>query len=306
MEKRVQRGSGGENPAVQGMPSGQKKKRGQFKDRDLSLASKILPDEIRKQSGVRTSHSGVPKGSRKVEHANHLAVNLGIWNCLRKLTVRILNKLVAFRLVNEQSSKNFLVHLLVAVKYNLDRSEVALLQTLASQGKVSGLDPSYFGEEDRKAFERAKHLHQILGGGIRKAFGGTTGGVNNWNDVRIRLRTMPLREARGIWQTIANEVAVDCSDATGHVDVERLETWMEFLGSAENFTESPFCYIPHAELVRSQMHRVCECLVLNRNGARDQLNAANGITVGGHGQSILATMSQGRESPLRPGEAILA
>ncbi|MDR1528297.1 MAG: hypothetical protein LBS22_01775, partial [Puniceicoccales bacterium] len=228
MEKRVQRGGGGENPAVQGMPSGQKKKRGQFKGRDLSPASKILPDEVRKQSEVRTLHSGAPKGSRRVEHANHLAVNLGIWNCLRKLTVWILNKLVAFRLVNEQSTKNFLVHLLVAVKYNLDRSEVVLLQTLASQGKVSGLDPSYFGEEERKAFERAKHLHQILEGGIRKAFGGTTNGIKAW----YRLRNMPLREARGIWQRIANEVAVDCSDATGHVDVERLEAWMEFLGDA--------------------------------------------------------------------------
>jgi hypothetical protein len=225
--------------------------------------------------------------------------------------VGILNKLVVFRLVNEQSTKNFLVHLLVAVKYNLDKSEVALWQTLASQGKISGLGPGYSDEKGRKAFERAKHLHQIhqiLGGGIKEAFGGRTDSVDDalWNDVRTRLRTMPLREARGIWQRIANEVAVDCFDTAGHVDVERLEAWMEFLGDAENFRAEPYCLIPHAELMRSQMHRVCECLVLNRNGAMGQLNAANGITVGEHGQSILATMSQGREPPLRPGEAALA
>ncbi|MDR1528613.1 MAG: hypothetical protein LBS22_03455 [Puniceicoccales bacterium] len=154
---------------------------------------------------------------------------------------------------------------------------------------------------EQKSLPEPKSPHQILEEGVRKAFGGETDDVKLWHG----LRTMPLREARGIWQTIANEVAVDCSDATGHVDVKRLEAWMEFLGNAATFRGEPYRFIPHAELVRSQMHRVCECLLTNRNDARDLLDAAVNIAVGEHGQSILATMSNGRKPPLRPAEAIL-
>ncbi|MDR1457758.1 MAG: hypothetical protein LBI47_02845, partial [Puniceicoccales bacterium] len=101
-------------------------------------------------------------------------------------------------------------------------------------------------------------------------------------------------------------VATACFDGDGHVDVKKLKVWMDFFGNAENFKEEPFCLIPHAELMRSQMHRVCECLISNQNGARAWLDAAADITVGQHGRSILDTISKGRETPLNPGEAILA
>ncbi|MDR1528759.1 MAG: hypothetical protein LBS22_04230 [Puniceicoccales bacterium] len=166
-------------------------------------------------------------------------------------------------------------------------------RTLDKLNPLSGLSLS-------TAFVELEYAHQmqILKSGIRKAFGGTTNGIKSWY--------RPLREARGIWQTIANEVATDCFGEDGNVDVEKLRRWMELLGSAEIFQEEPFCLIPHAELMRSQMHRVCECLLTNQNGAMNELNAANGIPVGEHGQSILATMSNGREPPLKPGEAALA
>jgi hypothetical protein len=146
---------------------------------------------------------------------------------------------------------------------------------------------------------------QILAGAIARAFFGRTDNIDDgaWDSVRTRLPTMTLREARGIWQRIANEVAVDWFDGNGHVDVERVGIWMEFLGNAEIFRGEPFCLIPHAELMRSQMHRVCECLLDNRNGARDQLDATIDIIPGEYGRSFLAAMS---ESPLDPAVAILA
>ncbi|MDR1528301.1 MAG: hypothetical protein LBS22_01800, partial [Puniceicoccales bacterium] len=149
---------------------------------------------------------------------------------------------------------------------------------------------------------------QVLKDGVRRAFFGRTDSIDDalWNGVRARLRNMTLGEARGIWQTIANEVAVDCFGEDGEIDVVKLRRWMEFLGDAENFRTEPYRFIPHAELMRSQMHRVCECLWTNKNGSRDRLDAANGIPVGEHGQSILATMSNGREPPLRPAEVIVA
>ncbi|MDR2603305.1 MAG: hypothetical protein LBC11_01960 [Puniceicoccales bacterium] len=144
-------------------------------------------------------------------------------------------------------------------------------------------------------------LKNVIGRALLKE---TDGG--DWEGVRIRLKYMTLGEALGIWQTIGNEIAVDCFDTTGNVDVERLRTWMDVFGNAEIFREEPFCFIPHAELTRSQIHGVCECLVLNQNGIRDRLNEANGITVGPHWQSILEATSQGREPLLRPAEAALA
>ncbi|MDR0742299.1 MAG: hypothetical protein LBE98_02440 [Puniceicoccales bacterium] len=183
-------------------------------------------------------------------------------------------------------------------------SSAGFLIELIDQNKL----PNLSSPEAMKArVLRFQKLHSTFGDGIKQAFFGRTDSIDDalWNDVRARLTDMPLREARGIWQTIANGVATDCFDDTGHVDVERLKEWMEFLGNAATFRTEPYYFIPHAELMRSQMHRVCECLFTNQNGAMDQLNAANGITVGEHGQSILATMSNGREPPLRPAEAIL-
>ncbi|MDR0693010.1 MAG: hypothetical protein LBF49_00335, partial [Puniceicoccales bacterium] len=153
-----------------------------------------------------------------------------------------------------------------------------------------------------------EHSRQLLEGGIRRAFFGTTDGIDGgtWDSVRTGLSTMTLGEARGICQTIANEVAVDCFDGDGHVDGEKLQTWMELLGNAEIFREEPFCLIPHAELMRSQMYTVCESIVSNRNEAKNLLNAAADIPVGLHGQSLLDIISNGRQPPLCPSEAILA
>jgi hypothetical protein len=149
---------------------------------------------------------------------------------------------------------------------------------------------------------------RILETGISKAFFGKTDGIDgkSWEKARNRLKDMSLEEARGIWQTIANEVAVDCFDRDDNIDDDRLRTWMEFFGDVENFKQRPYRLIPHMELMRSQIHRVCECLVLNKNGANDLLNSAKNIIVGKYGQSFLATTSKGMASPLKPAVAILA
>jgi hypothetical protein len=117
---------------------------------------------------------------------------------------------------------------------------------------------------------------------------------------------MTFLEAQRIWQTIGNEVAEDCFDADRQVDVERLTALMEFFGNAESFQEEPFCFIPYAEFVRSQVHMVCEDLVRNKNHARDLLNASAGIPLSPQGSFILVTTSQGRQPPLDSSVAILA
>ncbi|MDR0742707.1 MAG: hypothetical protein LBE98_04570 [Puniceicoccales bacterium] len=300
MEGLVQ--GGGEDPVVQGMQGdqSQRKVEGQFGDSFVS--PRTLSDITRTQLDLTASVLGIPTEDRMVEQASHFPGNSDVPGRLRTSATWILNKLVAFGWVSEQLTKNFLVRFLVAVKYNLDRSEVALLQTLVNRGKISGLDPSHFSEDDKKALDEARQSYQIFESGIRKAFGGTTNGIKLW----YKLRDMPLREARGIWQTIANEIAVDCFGEDGDVDVEKLRGWMEFLGNAKNFEGSPFCYIPCTELTRSQMYGVCKHLLANQNGARDLLNVVNGIPIRPYGDTILATMSQGKKPPLKPGEAILA
>ncbi|MDR1528552.1 MAG: hypothetical protein LBS22_03145 [Puniceicoccales bacterium] len=180
-----------------------------------------------------------------------------------------------------------------------DDLDLCLSETEEETTLVSRLTPL---EDMQICTPGIKSPRQILQGGIRKAFGGETNSIK----LRYRLKNMPWGEARKVWQTIANEMAEDCFGPDGNVDVERLKGWMKFLGDAETFKKEPFRFIPHVELMRSQMYVVCECLVLDRNGARDQLNAANGIAVGPHGRSLLAAMSQGRESPLSPTVAILA
>jgi hypothetical protein len=105
---------------------------------------------------------------------------------------------------------------------------------------------------------------QMFEGVIRKVFFCKTDSIGDasWASVHTRLRDMPLGEARGIWQTIANEVAEDCFGEDGNVDVERLGAWMGFLRNVENFRAEPYRFIPHVELMRSQMHMVCELFLL--------------------------------------------
>ncbi|MDR2603304.1 MAG: hypothetical protein LBC11_01955 [Puniceicoccales bacterium] len=154
-----------------------------------------------------------------------------------------------------------------------------------------------------RAFQR-----QVLAYRIGRAFSDTADDIDDglWAMVRSGLPNMTPQEAREIWQTIANIVAVDCFDANEKVDVERLRVWMELFGNMETFKTEPFCFIPNVELMRSQIYGVCECLILDRNDARSLLNDAKDIIVGEYGGSTLAAISQGRQQSLKPGEAILA
>ncbi|MDR2432736.1 MAG: hypothetical protein LBD34_03215 [Puniceicoccales bacterium] len=179
------------------------------------------------------------------------------------------------------------------------------LVELIEQNKL----PNLLFPEDMKARAiRFRDLHSTFEGGIKKAFFGKTDSIDykSWTSIRTRLQDMSLGEARGIWRTITNEVAVNCFDADGNVDVEKLKGWMEFFGNVETFRTIPYRFIPIVELMRSQMYTVCECLVLDRNDVMKQLNAANSITVGQNGRFILAAISQGRQSLLSLTQAILA
>jgi hypothetical protein len=113
-------------------------------------------------------------------------------------------------------------------------------------------------------------------------------------------------EACEIWQRMANEVAVNCFDTAGNVDVKKIKVWMNFFGNEGNFAGEPSRFIPCIKFMCSQMYRVCECLLNNKNNASDLLNTANSIIVWQHGQFILDTVSQGRRPPLKPAAAILA
>jgi hypothetical protein len=174
-----------------------------------------------------------------------------------------------------------------AVTINAAASKPAIESAAIAQG---GTTPS----------ASLEHARQVLLGAVTKAYGG------NLSNVSTRPQFMPLAETRRIQQTIETEIAVDCFGADGKVDVRKLRGLMELFGNAEIFKEGPYCLIPDAELVRTQIYRGSGSLLNNRNGIMDELNATNHITVGLNGQFILATMSQGREPPLTPGEAILA
>jgi hypothetical protein len=159
--------------------------------------------------------------------------------------------------------------------------------------KPTTIDQGEISPENANSSAKSENLRQVLERGICKAFFGKTDGIDSmsWDNVRTRLTNMTLVEARRIWQTIANEMATNCFDDKGNVDVEKLKILKELLKDAENFKSVPFCYIPHVEFVRSHMHTVCECLILNKNGARDLLNSAKNIVVGKYGQSILKATS---------------
>jgi hypothetical protein len=179
-------------------------------------------------------------------------------------------------------------------------SEGQILEYQTSEGQILEYQTS-----EGQILEYQTLESQMLEGATKKAFNDAS-----LSDIRTRLETLPLEEVRGIWQTIANEVAVDCFDADCKVDVAKVSTWMELLGNAENFKKEPLCLIPHAELMRSQMYRVCECILNNDaippTHAKDWLDHCATIVPGTHGRSILAAMSKGRQTPLRSGEAILA
>ncbi|MDR1173213.1 MAG: hypothetical protein LBK24_00245 [Puniceicoccales bacterium] len=149
---------------------------------------------------------------------------------------------------------------------------------------------------------------RILEGGIRKAYFGRTDGITDemWNDVYDDLTDMPLKEAHGVWQTIANEVTVDCFGEDGKVDVGRLRIWMELFRKPEIFRKEPYCFIPHVELVRSQTYAILECLYDNRNDARDKINAVSHNPVSSYGQSIIDIIFSGVVSPFNPAVAIVA
>jgi hypothetical protein len=223
----------------------------------------------------------------------------------------VLNKFVQLGWMGEQSARNLLSHFLVAVRNEgtgllqapVGREEISdinsgeipredttpsmeLEQAPVSQEEISNLALGKISQEGGTPSTEVEP-RQILENGIMEAFFSTTDGIDDdrWDDIRARLPDMPLEEARGYWQTMANEVAVGCFAAAGNVDVGKLRGWMEFLGNAETFQNEPCCFSPHAELMRSQMHEVCESLVLNGNDARDLLNAAKSITVGLHGQN---------------------
>ncbi|MDR2603021.1 MAG: hypothetical protein LBC11_00460 [Puniceicoccales bacterium] len=184
-------------------------------------------------------------------------------------------KLPDFILDKEQSAE-FVRSLLKGNKDGVDGA-IALID----RGMLPNLDAA----EKESARAHAIGLqgrHAVLQTAISEAFG------KPLEIVRQEQRFLKPREVRKIWQTIANKIAPDCFDG-GKVAVEKLEIWQDLLGSGEIFKGEPYSFIPHVELMRSQMHRVCECLIANKNGVRDQLDAAKDITIitGSNGEAIL-------------------
>jgi hypothetical protein len=188
---------------------------------------------------------------------------------------------------------------------------------LINDGSGSKLPKLKSPDEVRTRASQFKKLHSTFEHGITKAFFGKTHNAGDksleaiWLQLRkltlrLRLWALPLKGACEIWQTIANEVAASCFGTNGKVDSEKLKGLMAFLGNEEIFKKPPYCFIPHTELMRSQMYTVCESLLNSKNPALDLLNATNEITVGQHGQAILKAMSNGRTQSLTPPIAILS
>ncbi|MDR1890663.1 MAG: hypothetical protein LBQ23_00555, partial [Puniceicoccales bacterium] len=196
-------------------------------------------------------------------------------------------------LANSSSGADYVIEL-------INDSSGSKLPKLASPGEVK-----------TRAFQ-FKELYSTFERGITEAFLGETSNVDDrsWEAIRSQLGSLTLAKARGIWQTIANEIAASCFSENGEIDGEKLKGLMAFLGHKEIFKKPPYCFIPNVELMRSQMYMVCERLLnkeslLNKKSeALDLLNAANGITVGTHGQAILKAMKLPEGS--KPAVAILS
>jgi hypothetical protein len=293
MGNRVQVNGG--NSALQGTQGGPKAKEGQFGDKGLSSASRISPDKIQAQLGSGISGSN-PLTSRWTSVGLTAAGVVAAAGAAVAAAGLVAGAAAAVGAAGAAGAAAVVAATAGAGILAGEKIGLALSRVL--RGKDEALNEAPNPELERL---RQTSEGQILEGATKKAFNDAS-----LSDIRAKLKAMPLSEAREVWQTIANEVAVDCFDADGHVNVAKLETWMTFLGNAENFKKAPLRFIPHAELMRSQMYTVCESLRDNRNGARARLDAAASITVGTHGRSILDTMSKDRQTPLRSYEAILA
>jgi hypothetical protein len=184
-----------------------------------------------------------------------------------------------------------------------DEDGRAHLADLINKGKLPNLE---LPDKARTKASQFEELHSTFEREITKAFFGEISGVDgkSWEAIRSQLGNLTPAKARGIWQTIAKEVAASDFDASGEVDINKLKGLMAFLGNEENFKNPPYRFIPNTELMRSQMYTVCESLLKNKKQALDLLNAAKGIRLGQHGRTTLATMSNGKE--LTPAVAILS
>jgi hypothetical protein len=111
-----------------------------------------------------------------------------------------------------------------------------------------------------------KELYSTFEHRITKAFLGETSNVDDrsWEAIRSQLGSLTLARACEIWQTIANKVAAYCFGENGEVDIDRLKGLMAFLGNEKFFKNPPCCLIPNVELMRSQMHTVCEAFWITK------------------------------------------
>jgi fructose-1,6-bisphosphatase len=99
---------------------------------------------------------------------------------------------------------------------------------------------------------------------------------------------------------LVNEMAVNCFDENCKIDTRKLKNLEKFLENCESFKNEPYCFISQRKLMPLQMHVVCKQLLYEKNKSMDKLEYANSITIWKNGNAILETMSEERETPLKP------
>ncbi|MDR0679652.1 MAG: hypothetical protein LBF42_01270 [Puniceicoccales bacterium] len=152
-------------------------------------------------------------------------------------------------------------------------------------------------------------IHLAFERGITRGFFGERDSVdaNAWEVINNARENLSLKNAREVWQNISNEMARYCFDQQGNIDTHKVRVLMFFLEQDSFFTQPPFSLIPEVTHMRSQMHEICERLLLNPSPARSELNKVKDISSFGHqGASVIQAMSMGRMPLLSSSEAILA
>jgi predicted component of type VI protein secretion system len=108
-------------------------------------------------------------------------------------------------------------------------------------------------------------------------------------------------------QRIAAEMASECFDASGKIDLDKARELRDRIKSSAALP-GEFSTIPGASLMLSQVSCVLDNLIdhaQETGSLREIIDETSKLSPGSHGRQILGAMGDNLKSPVKPGEAIL-
>jgi predicted nucleic acid-binding Zn-ribbon protein len=114
-------------------------------------------------------------------------------------------------------------------------------------------------------------------------------------------KEVSIPQAHEMHRRLAAAIAATCFDGTGKIDRAQVAMWRDFFAGKENFLDEYCVSIPFFEHMRFQASCVTEHL-LRSHVFVDTIEKSNEITLGAHGQAMLAAAGK----LTKPGELIFA